>query len=171
MKKQQVVVFILISTIFLQFEAVAQSRRKTVGDLLNQIDKQGANVSSVTKSSVNLPTTRDIEAVKPKNLSTIKPLRTKQIMDSSKETSQLEAVIDEGIEELFKLTQKYKNSPNRGELWLRLGELYVEKAKLIEFRTYEEYDKQLSLYYDKKRKSKPKLDLRISKLPKLDGTK
>jgi TolA-binding protein len=163
MKKQQLAVFVLVSTLFFQFEAVAQSRRKTVGDLLNQIDKQGANVSSVTKSSVNLPTTRDIEAVKPKNLSSIKPLRTKQIMDSSKETSQLEAVIDEGIEELFKLTQKYKNSPNRGELWLRLGELYVEKAKLIEFRTYEEYDKQLSLYYDKKRKNKPKLDLRISK--------
>ncbi len=143
--------------------AFAQSRKKTVGDLLKQIDKQGGSVSSVQKSTLNLPKTKEIETVKPKNLSSIKPLRTKQMMDSNKETSQLEAVIDEGIEELYKLTQKYKKSPNRGELWLRLGELYVEKAKLIEYRTYEEYDKRLSLYYDKKIKNKPKLNLRIAR--------
>ncbi|MCB0347215.1 MAG: tetratricopeptide repeat protein, partial [Bdellovibrionales bacterium] len=153
----------LLIALNINISAFAQSRKKTVGDLLKQIDKQGGSISSVKKSTLNLPSTREIETVKPKNLSSIKPLRTKQIVDGNKETSQLEAVIDEGIEELYKLTQKYKKSPNRGELWLRLGELYVEKAKLIEYRTYEEYDKRLNLYYDKKIKNKPKLNLRIAK--------
>lgn len=59
--------------------------------------------------------------------------------DNSDE-GRLEAAVDSEVNELFKLTRKYRQSPQRGELWLRLGELYIEKAALVKFRAQNDHE-------------------------------
>ena len=133
--------------------------KKTVGDLLKQIESE-ASTSKIKKGQSQLPRfgpvigqeRRDLRAVEP-------PRRSDLYYEEGTNEAELERVTDEGIDQLYKLTQQFKTSPRRGELWLRLAELYVEKARLIEYRLQNRYDSQLKAFQEKKTTTKPKLNL------------
>ncbi len=152
---------ILLLLILLSPVSFAKRKRaKTVGDVLKQIDAQSSVQQNYQKKRTTIPVAKPKKNVSPKNISAVKPPRLNKLLRNSKTPeSELERATDASINELFKLTQKYKKSPQRGELWLRLGELYVEKSKLIEYRVYDKYDQELKEYYAKKRKRLPKLNL------------
>lgn len=146
--------------------AIAQSRAKTVkvksnsrtvGDILKNIRKTG----SKQKTRLNVDSTGDItNEAKQRNLKAIKPPSQKKLLRvSNQEVSRLEQVVDKSIEQMFRLIRKYKKSARRGELWLRQGELYVEKARLVEQRLFNDFDRRIELYNQKKLKRKPKIDL------------
>lgn len=137
-------------------------KKKTVGELLKQADR-GAGVSGTEKKSTQIQAREDYfdSPVKSSvNLSQVKPPRTSSFFeDANNDKAKLEKITDQQINELFKLTQKFKNSPQRGELWLRLAELYVEKAGVIDFRKQGEFDQALKDFQAGKRKTKPVLNL------------
>ena len=118
--------------------------RKTVGDILSNIKKTDDKRSTKLSFSGNKIELED--EAKNRNLKAIKPPNSKRFMrESNQEISRLEVVVDKSIEQLHRLIQKYQRSSNRGELWLRQGELYVEKARLVEQRLFNEYDRKIEL--------------------------
>jgi TolA-binding protein len=141
-----------------------ETRKKTVGELLRQADR-GAHVQLAEKKATSLPSFNDKIVQAPHrttmaDLAQVKPPRTSTFMeDASDDKAKLERITDQQIQELFKLTQRFKDSSRRGELWLRLAELYVEKAGIIDFRKQSEYDVKLREFLDGKTKIKPRLDL------------
>jgi hypothetical protein len=141
------------------------AKKKTVGELLKQADR-GAQVQLAPKKQVALPTFNEKIVQAPHHATTqadlaqVKPPRTSSFMEEgSDDKAKLEKITDQQIQELFKLTQKFKDSPRRGELWLRLAELYVEKAGIIDFRKQNDYDAKLKDFLEGKTKVKPHLDL------------
>ncbi len=139
--------------------------KKTVGELLSQVSlkNRGGKLNSSEKGKAVIPKYDPIQFEKVRhehNLESVKPIKSYEIIksDSISQMVEYEKVLDEQILELFKLTKKFKDSNNRGELWLRLAELYVEKGSLIDYRMQKEFDKKLVLYQQKKIKQKPRLD-------------
>ncbi|MGZ3772431.1 MAG: tetratricopeptide repeat protein [Pseudobdellovibrionaceae bacterium] len=127
------------------------TKKKTVGELLSQ-----------AKVDTSLPTTNMGFKTETHsyNLDSVKPPRSSEIIkrESNGGKAEYERVLDQQISELYRLTQKFKNSPNRGELWLRLAELYVEKAGLIDSRKQDEYDAKLRAFQAGKTNTKPTID-------------
>ncbi len=126
------------------------AEKKTVGQLLSQ-----AKIEKNKKSSLVLPDANlgFIKAANSINLNSVKPPKSSEVMKKDtggSNKSEYERILNQQIQELFKLTQKFKGSPNRGELWLRLAELYVEKAGLIDSRKQDEYDAKLKDFQSKK---------------------
>ncbi|MGZ5522893.1 MAG: tetratricopeptide repeat protein, partial [Chthoniobacterales bacterium] len=147
----------------------AQKKRdsRTVGDLLKRIEDNTKKVQLGTKSKSALPQFKKAAAPAPvmthENLAQIKPpSRSSLYYEEGTNEAALEKITDQGINQLYKLTQQFKTSKRRGELWLRLAELYVEKARLIEYRLQQTYDGQISQFQQGKLKKKPVLDLRAS---------
>ncbi len=138
---------------------------KTVGDLLKRIETNTKKVQ-FNKQNSSLPQFKKIQAAAPaarENLATIKPpSRSALYYEAGTNEAQLEKITDQGINQLYKLTQQFKHSARRGELWLRLAELYVEKARLIEYKIQQEYDEKVKVFQQGKTKTKPVLDLRAS---------
>lgn len=140
---------------------VKQSR--TVGDILKNIRSTGSK--SKTKLQFggtgfekvsNEATNRNLKAIKP-------PSAKKMMRSNKEEISRLEQVVDKSIAQMFRLIQKYKKSERRGELWLRQGELYVEKARLVEQRIFNDFDRRIELWEKKKLRRKPRIDLSPAK--------
>lgn len=145
-------------------KSTANTQKKTVGQLLKQVDR-GAGFS-LQKKAIEIQAAKDLfEQKMPQvNLSQVKPPRTSSFFeDPNDDKAKLEKITDQQIAELFKLTQKFKASPQRGELWLRLAELYVEKAGVIDFRKQGDYDQKLKDFQAGKLKAKPVLDLNDAK--------
>lgn len=139
------------------------AQRKTVGELFKSADR-GQNVNLGTKGSTSLPSVQKNIFNEPKasnvNLGEVKPPQTRNFyQDGNDDKAKLESITDRQINELFKLTQRFKASPQRGELWLRLAELYVEKAGIIDFRKQDEFDRKQMDFDAGKTKVKPKLNL------------
>lgn len=144
-------------------DAISKTSRKnkTVGDLLKRIESKTGKVS-FKKSSGKLPTFKKFKNPRGHvNLSAVKPPSSSQLFypEGSKDAN-LEQVTDKGIAQLYKLSRQFKNSPRRGEIWLRLAELYVEKARLIEYKLTQDFEKAMVDYQAKKRKSRPSLNLK-----------
>ncbi len=145
--------------------AAKKTNKKTVGELLSQVEnKDRGGKFQTEKSKTSLPDS-ELSFRKNKsdyNLDQVKPPRSSEILISSGQPegdlAEYERILDQQIAELFKLTKKFKSSTNRGEYWLRLAELYVEKSILIDTRDQEEYDRRLSDYNSGKTKNKPKLN-------------
>lgn len=150
--------------------AKATAKKKTIGELLKQADR-GAGAQLGSKNAIQLPAfSKDLFSSQPaprrsdEDLRKVKPPKTSSFLkDDGDDKVKLERITDQQIQELYKLTQKFKDSPNRGELWLRLAELYVEKAGLIDFRKQAIYDQKLKDYQAGKSKVKPLLDMRDAK--------
>ncbi len=165
MSARKVVTSLFIATAVLSSgvaEAQKGAKSKTVGDLLKKIE---ANTKSVkfTKGQTSLPSFKKVvtEPVKRVDLYQVKPpSRSRLYYEEGTNEAELEKVTDQGISQLYKLTQQFKTSKRRGELWLRLAELYVEKSRLIEYRIQQNYDDKLRNYQAKKTQIKPKLDLK-----------
>ena len=143
-----------------------KSPKKTVGQLLSQVAKadRGSQLSS-EKSKTTLPGSQ-LKFQKSKseyNLEQVKPPRTSEILVAPDQAqgglAEYERILDQQMAELYKLTKKFKESSNSGEYWLRLAELYVEKAMLIDGRKQEEFDRKLTEFNEGKTKKKPKLNL------------
>ncbi|MBX3021530.1 MAG: tetratricopeptide repeat protein [Bdellovibrionales bacterium] len=137
--------------------------RKTVGDILKRIESNTQKVN-LQKQKSALPTfQKSQELAKPAqrvDLYQVKPpSRLNPFYEEGTDEAQLEKVTDQGIKQLFKLTNQFRNSKRRGELWLRLAELYVEKSRLIEYRVQQKYDDQIKDFQTGKTKIKPKLNL------------
>ena len=138
---------------------------QTIGELMKQ-SSRGAGFN-LEKKQTALPTfsnslfDKQQTAQKSVNLGDVKPPRSSNFfVDPDDDKAKLEQITDQQIQELYKLTAKYKNSPNRGELWLRLAELYVEKAGFLDFREQGLYDQRLKDFQDGKTTVKPVLNLR-----------
>ena len=140
--------------------AEGQKRGKTVGDLLKGIQRDAKKVN-IKKNRSSLPTFKKIQRRKSINLNRVKPPSSgKLYYKSGTNEAELERITDEGINQLYKLTKRFKRSSKRGELWLRLAEQYVEKARLIEYRLQQKYDDQLKAFEEKKTKRRPRLNLK-----------
>jgi TolA-binding protein len=142
--------------------AAQKASRKTVGDVLKRIEK---NTKKVTfkKDNAALPAFRkQSELHKTQvNLQQIKPpSRSTLYYEEGTNEGELEKITDEGIRQLYKLTRQFKTSKRRGELWLRLAELYVEKSRLIEYRLQQKYDEAISAWQKNPKQKRPALDLK-----------
>ncbi|MEQ1875560.1 MAG: tetratricopeptide repeat protein, partial [Bdellovibrionia bacterium] len=144
--------------------APAAAKAKTVGEVLKLIktESRGQKVQ-LTKYKSVLPQAKEVlkAPAAPKDLRSIKPPQSRDLfkVTGGGDEVEFEKITDQSIAELYKITQKQKSSPNRGELWLRLAELYVEKARLVEYRKRDEYDKKMVELEEKKLRVRPKLDL------------
>lgn len=160
---------LLIATAFLHLAcsaALAQKSTKTVGELLKRADR-GAEFrltekqqSLIPGSEMSLGSTKN-SAV---NLNLVKPPKSQSFYSKATgDEAELERITDQQIAELFKLTKRFKDSPQRGELWLRLAELYVEKAQIIDLRVQNEYDVKLADFQSGASKVRPVLDLKAAR--------
>ncbi|MCB9072093.1 MAG: tetratricopeptide repeat protein [Bdellovibrionaceae bacterium] len=109
--------------------------------------------SQIPQSKLPPPT-----KVLPRDVTIIKPPSSSKFFYSDNELkAEYNKLIDLEIQKLYKLSQKYKTSKSRGEIWLRLAERYVEKGKIIDFAAQDNYDKKIKLWEEKKIKQKPSL--------------
>jgi TolA-binding protein/Flp pilus assembly protein TadD len=145
-----------------QLQAQEKRSRKTVGDLLKRIESNTKSVK-LQKQGTALPSFKKVQLapVKRVDLYQVKPpSRSRLYYEEGTNEAELEKITDQGIKQLFKLTQQFKTSKRRGELWLRLAELYVEKSRLIEYRLQQTYDEKVRDFNEKKVAIKPRLDLK-----------
>lgn len=156
----------VISVIALQSEIALAKSKLTVGELLNRAkeDSRGGQLKSMEKNAIAVPDSQFSFKKQQTNLQSVKPPRSTEILkfEAGDDQAEYEKTLDRQINELFKLTKKFANSPNRGELWLRLAELYVEKSTLVDARKQNLYDQQLQDFQSGRSKKKPKLDLKES---------
>ncbi len=145
-------------------KTVKKTAHKTVGELFSQasVNDRGAGVSlGGTKGGTTLPSANlgFQDKNSGANLEAVKPPRSSELMKGENaDQAEYLKILDQQINELYKLTQKFRNSENRGELWLRLAELYVEKSTIIDSRMQDEYDKKLRAFQAGKTKTKPTMN-------------
>lgn len=121
----------------------------------------GANQRALDmqKSSTALPQGMKLQAGAPTHsLEAVKPPRSNSFYEGGGKEAEYEHILDEEIKTLYRLSQQNRTSVNRGEIWLRLGERYVEKARLIDLREQGEYEKKLKDFAEKKTKIRPVLN-------------
>ncbi len=140
---------------------------RTVGDMLKRIERNTKKVE-INKTKSTLPQFSEFKRSTPatrKSYQAIKPpSRSRLYYEEGTDEAQLEKITNDGINQLFKLTQQFKNSKRRGELWLRLAELYVEKSRLVEYQLQKKYDDQIQNFQSGKTKIKPSLNLKASQV-------
>jgi len=138
--------------------AFAQQANK---DTEHKADRRKMAEMTLQKLSSELPQAKPLQAerVAPRDVTIIKPPRSSNFFKSEGDPLKAEynKLIDEEINKLYKLSQKYKTSRSRGEIWLRLAQAYVEKGKVIEFKSQDDYDKKVKLWEQKKLATKPVL--------------
>lgn len=138
------------------------TKAKTVGELLKGIESRAREVK-FKKQSSSLPDFAGFNGAPKVNLSAIKPPASSTLYyEEGTNENELEKVTDQLINQAYRLTQQFKTSKRRGELWLRLAELYVEKSRLIEYRIQTEFDVALRNYQSGQSKVRPKLNLSAS---------
>lgn len=100
------------------------------------------------------------EPKKVRSLEVVKPPRSGSFYESGTKEAEYERILDEEIKMLYKLSQQNRTSANRGEIWLRLGERYVEKSRLIDLREQADYERKLKDFAEKKTKIRPQLNMK-----------
>jgi tetratricopeptide (TPR) repeat protein len=111
------------------------------------------------RSKSALPQSQKLqEPPKSHSLEAVKPPKSGNFYDSGTKEAEYEHILDEEIKTLYQLSQRNRKSPNRGEIWLRLGEIYVEKARLVDLREQTNYEKNLHDFAEKKTKIRPQLN-------------
>lgn len=156
---------LLIGTLILAGSFQEASAEETIGDMLKKLRKTpGASETVMSRQASLLPTfsPQQQQYREHLNLGAVRPPPSREVINVEKygkDRVELERITDKQIQELYRLTEKMKNSPNRGELWLRLAELYVEKADYIKQRRQTEYEEKLALYNKKKTSVKPLIDV------------
>ncbi len=162
-------IIVLIGVSIYSPQGLAQEvakKRITLGDLIKKAkqESRGSQVNSLEKKSIALPFAQlSFEEKKEVNLNEVKPPKLSEIYNyENVDQAAYEKTLNLQVEELYKLTQKFKSSSNRGELWLRLAELYVEKATILSNRKQLEYEKKNS-EFQAGQSAKPVLDLADAK--------
>ena len=154
----------------LALAAPADSRKKKVAPApaaatASAAPGTSAKALDLQRSQMSLPQSQTLaEPAKKRSLEAVKPPKSNSFYDggSSKE-AEYERILDEEIKQLYKLSQSNRTSANRGEIWLRLGERYVEKSRLIDLREQGEYEKKLKDFAEKKTKIRPQLNAKASR--------
>jgi tetratricopeptide (TPR) repeat protein len=124
---------------------------------------RGSQALGLQRSRIALPQSAKMKTEIPNHqLGAVKPPRTNDFLDGDSKEVEYEHLVDRTISELYKLSSQNRRSQKRGELWLRLGEGYVEKARLVGFREQAEYDKKLKAFQEKKSHIRPRLDEKLS---------
>lgn len=147
-------------------KAQQAKRKKTVGELLSQAQEQsrgGGSKVAIERNRTALPKTQVTfkAPTTPVNLDQVKPAPSAIFVGSKEDESeraQYERAQERQMQEMFKLTRKFANSPSRGEYWLRLAELYVERASIVNSKIQTDYDRRLVAYNQGKLKQKPNLN-------------
>ena len=130
---------------------------QTVGDVLRSQARKGEALSIKKQQNMMMQLEPDD---KPKNFAPVRPTRKpKKMYRPNTNHGDLESTIDGAISQLYTLMKKFEKSPRRYHMWLKMGENYLEKAHLIEQRLESEFEKNLLLYEQKKRKVIPTLNL------------
>ena len=131
-------------------------------DASSQVKKKRKQMGNLTlrKLKSKIPPSKALQKkkVKARNVGLIKPPSSKKfyVYDDDPRKAEYNRLVDEEIKRLYKLSRQYKRSRSRGEIWLRLGERYVEKAQIIDFKLQDNYDKKLKAYNEGKTKRKPR---------------
>lgn len=86
------------------------------------------------------------------------PSSSKLHYPSGTDEAELESTINEEISYLFKMLKRNPSS----EILLRLGSIYVDKARLITLKLQLDYERKFKAYEQKTRKTKPVLNLRTA---------
>ncbi len=148
--KNLLVGLLILSMLGISPDAMAQTKRKR---------KQMGNLT-LRKLRSEVPEAKKLERkqVRSRNVGLIKPPSSSKfyVYDDNPLKAEYNRLVDEEIKRLYKLSRQYKRSRSRGEIWLRLGERYVEKAQIIDFRLQDDYDKKLEAYNSGKSKRKPR---------------
>ena len=98
---------------------------------------------------------------KPISLKEVAPPSSSRLYYSKgTDEAELEGIINEEINHLFKLLKRKQSA----DLALRLGSLYVEKSKIIVFKLQLDYEKKMVEFERGSRKSKPYLNLKSAEL-------
>lgn len=155
--------FLSIESLSQQRRGGTQSRERTIGDILRRIEVK-AQETQIDRQRTQLPQASPQRVQERRRqaeeLRRVSPPSTAQLYyEEGTDESELERTTDESIEQLFRLTQRSRQSPRRGELWLRLAELYADKARLIEFRLRNQYHEALERHQAGQRRSRPQLNL------------
>ncbi len=150
----------LLIFIFFFTGTIVESQNRTVKDLINKVSKQ-----KVRKKRTILPETLSSrpKRIQKSQLRAVAPTRRSSVLFKAKnqDEAELGRLLDEEIKQLFTLMKRYQRSKNRGEVWLRLAERYMEKSKLVEFTLQEKFDERLKAWQSTKNKGRsPKLSLK-----------
>lgn len=132
--------------------AARRRNSKKVEDLLSSIPKSKKRSRAIPKVQLRERRAKRVDAKR------IRPVRTAALRfssgDSSRDERALERTLDKQIRTLFRAIQEYGSGEDREGLLLRLSELYVERAALIDLRTQRRLDKALEAWEKKKRKGR-----------------
>lgn len=162
-RRSVILILTLVVGVTAQGKSVEKPRKKkTVAELLSQVKEESrGGKAELKKAQTALPDAKlNFQQSPHRNLEAIKPPPSSVLLQHDAGLKgEYEKVLDQQIAELYKLTRQFKDSPNRGELWLRLAELYVEKAGIVDILKQEQYDRQLRAYQSGKIKNRPQLDL------------
>jgi len=147
------------------------TKKVTLGDLLKKIQEEsrGSKALQIVKKSVTVPSSELIFNEKENvnlnlDLNLVKPPKSSEIYSyENKDQVAYEKALNLQIDELYKLTNKFSGGRSRGELWLRLAELYIEKATIIDKHIQNDYDNKLKDYLAGKTKTKPILNIEKAK--------
>ena len=155
--------FIVFIILFSSLCVFADKERETIGDLLNKIGEQGKTFQKRRSLLPQIKKLRKHKPLRKVDLGEVKPPSSVFLYyDEDFDGVELERVTDQLIADAYELTKRFKKSSRRGELWLRLAQLYLEKSRLIELRLQDKYDRQLEAYHSGKIKRLPKLNLRAA---------
>lgn len=135
---------------------------KTVGDLLKEYEKR--DKIEIKKRQSNLPQIESLKRSKKINLRKVQPSTRRKIYSQRGSTeADLEDATNQAISHLYKLAQEFKRSANRGEIWLRLAEAYVDKSKIIDLKMQQKYDADVTAFNAKRRRTRPRLNTKAAR--------
>ncbi len=134
-----------------------------VGGLSLQAKTVGSIIKNIEKAPVSLPKTRSAsrktKATKV-DLKLVSPTSSvNSLFKEGTNEAEYEKLLNQQISQLYALSRKTRSKSMQGDVWLRLGKAYTEKSALVEQRINENFDKKMEQYFDKKRSSKPRLDM------------
>ena len=154
----------MIASGSVQAQNTQSAHARTIGDILNNIENKSEKVTFKKKARMALPTIHREQAPAVVNLAKVQPpSSTKLYYPAGTDEAELEETTDESINQLYQLAREYRNSPRRGELWLRLGEQYVDKARLIEYRLMSEHDRAMAAFEAGKGKKPAPVNLSVAR--------
>lgn len=156
----------LVVSAFMMSASQMSHSEETIGEMLKKLKKSGGSSHQpiMSKQTFSVPVSNLFQEPKRERIDfeSIRPTASREVINVErvgKDRVELERITERQIQELYRLTEKMKNSPNRGELWLRLAELYVEKSDYVKQRRQSEYEEKLKAFNEKKASIKPDIDL------------
>jgi tetratricopeptide (TPR) repeat protein len=157
----------LFSSIAVAAPSKAQQRARVQAQAAapEQGSRGSTKALNLQRSQMALPQSQAFgdPAKKTRSLEAVKPPKSGDLYEANTKEAEYEMLLDKEIAQLYKLSRQSKKSSNRGEVWLRLGERYVEKAKVIDMREQAEYEKRLKDFAEKKTKIRPQLNQKAAR--------